>query len=40
MFSGFETGDQRMPNGFGVGCCVLARRLVTAADVAALGAPA
>ena len=40
MFSGFETGDQRMPNGFGVGSRVLARRLVTTADVAALGASA
>jgi hypothetical protein len=39
MFSGFETGDQRMPGGFGVGGGVLARRLVAAADVAAPGAP-
>jgi hypothetical protein len=40
MFPGFETGDQRMPSGFGVGGGVLARGLVTAANVAALGAPA
>jgi hypothetical protein len=40
VFSGFETGDQRMPYGFGVGSRVLAWRLVTAADVAALGASA
>jgi hypothetical protein len=40
MFPGFETGDQRMPNGFRVGGRVLAWRLVTAADVAALGASA
>jgi hypothetical protein len=38
LFSRFETGDQRMPGGFGVGGSVLARRIVAAADVAALGA--
>jgi hypothetical protein len=37
-FSRFETADQRMPGGFGVGGSVLARRIVAAADVAALGA--
>ena len=40
MFPGFETGDQGMPNGFRVGSRVPALRLVTAADVAALGASA
>jgi hypothetical protein len=40
MFSGFVTGDHRMRGGFGVAGGVLAGRLVAAADVAALGAPA
>jgi hypothetical protein len=36
---GLITGDPGMPGGFGVGAAVLARRVVAAADVAALRAP-
>ena len=37
IFYRFETGDQRVLGGVGVGSGVLARRLVAATDVAALG---
>jgi hypothetical protein len=40
MFFRFVTGDHGMQSGLGVPSGMLARRLVTAADVAALGAPA
>lgn len=40
VFCGLVTGDPRMPGRFGVGGGVLARRVITTADVAALSTPA
>jgi hypothetical protein len=40
VFAGFEAADDRVAGGLGMRCGMLARRVVAAPDMTALGAPA